>query len=145
MGGLDAELEWSHVLSLGEQQRLAFLRLLLHEPSMAFLDEATGALDNATEASCYKALQKHSTSFISVGELHMLCVPDIRLLVLLGMRTAGGCIVVYACSWVYASAFCSWASENISTELPALWLRLALVVTTQTCFHTLCTCKTWFT
>ena len=76
MGGLDAELEWSHVLSLGEQQRLAFLRLLLHEPSMAFLDEATGALDNATEASCYKALQKHSTSFISVGELQMLCAAD---------------------------------------------------------------------
>ena len=68
VGGLDTELEWSHVLSLGEQQRLAFLRLLLHEPSMAFLDEATGALDNATEASCYKALQKHCTSFVSVGK-----------------------------------------------------------------------------
>ena len=75
VGGLDAELEWSHVLSLGEQQRLAFLRLLLHEPSMAFLDEATGALDNATESSCYKALQKHSTSFISVGKLHILYMP----------------------------------------------------------------------
>ena len=56
------------MLSLGEQQRVAFLRLLLHEPSLAFLDEATGALDSATEASCYKALQKHSTSFVSVGE-----------------------------------------------------------------------------
>ncbi|DBB06377.1 hypothetical protein WJX77_005903 [Trebouxia sp. C0004] len=67
VGGLDTELEWSHVLSLGEQQRLAFLRLLLHEPALAFLDEATGALDSATEASCYKALQKHSTSFVSVG------------------------------------------------------------------------------
>ena len=67
------------MLSLGEQQRLAFLRLLLHEPSMAFLDEATGALDNATEASCYKALQKHSTSFISVGKLctfHMFCITE---------------------------------------------------------------------
>lgn len=63
------------MLSLGEQQRLAFLRLLLHEPSMAFLDEATGALDNATEASCYKALQKHSTSFISVGELRISYMP----------------------------------------------------------------------
>ena len=73
VGGLDAELEWSHVLSLGEQQRVAFLRLLLHEPSMAFLDEATGALDSATEASCYRALQKHSTSFISVGECMVLC------------------------------------------------------------------------
>jgi len=39
-GGLDAELEWAHVLSLGEQQRIAFLRLLLHRPSLAFLDEA---------------------------------------------------------------------------------------------------------
>jgi len=47
---------------------LAFLRLLLHEPALAFLDEATGALDSATEASCYKALQKHSTSFVSVGK-----------------------------------------------------------------------------
>lgn len=75
VGGLDAELEWSHVLSLGEQQRLAFLRLLLHEPSLAFLDEATGALDNATEASCYKALHKHSTSFVSVGKsAHIICL-----------------------------------------------------------------------
>ncbi len=39
-GGLDAELEWAHVLSLGEQQRIAFLHLLLHRPSLAFLDEA---------------------------------------------------------------------------------------------------------
>lgn len=39
MGGLDAELEWAHVLSLGEQQRVAFLRLLLHRPQLAFLDE----------------------------------------------------------------------------------------------------------
>lgn len=71
LGGLDAELEWSHVLSLGEQQRVAFLRLLLHEPSLAFLDEATGALDSATEASCYKALQKHSTGFVSVGDCNL--------------------------------------------------------------------------
>lgn len=68
LGGLDAELEWSHVLSLGEQQRIAFLRLLMHEPALAFLDEATGALDTATEAGCYRALQKHSTSFVSVGK-----------------------------------------------------------------------------
>ena len=56
------------MLSLGEQQRVAFLRLLLHEPSLAFLDEATGALDSATEASCYRALHKHSTGFVSVGK-----------------------------------------------------------------------------
>ena len=39
VGGLEEELEWAHVLSLGEQQRIAFLRLLLHAPALAFLDE----------------------------------------------------------------------------------------------------------
>lgn len=68
VGGLEAEAEWSHVLSLGEQQRVAFLRLLLHSPKLAFLDEATGALDSATEAALYTALQRYCTSYVSVGE-----------------------------------------------------------------------------
>ena len=67
MGGLEAEAEWSHVLSLGEQQRVAFLRLLLHAPKLAFLDEATGALDSATEAALYTRLRSYCTSYISVG------------------------------------------------------------------------------
>ena len=67
MGGLEAEAEWSHVLSLGEQQRVAFLRLLLHAPRLAFLDEATGALDSATEAALYSRLRTYCTSYISVG------------------------------------------------------------------------------
>lgn len=67
VGGLEAEAEWSHVLSLGEQQRVAFLRLLLHSPRAAFLDEATGALDSATEAALYTRLRAYCTSYISVG------------------------------------------------------------------------------
>ncbi len=67
VGGLEAEAEWSHVLSLGEQQRVAFLRLLLHAPKLAFLDEATGALDSGTEAALYLALQRHCSSYVSVG------------------------------------------------------------------------------
>ncbi|EIE26584.1 ATP-binding cassette transporter [Coccomyxa subellipsoidea C-169] len=67
VGGLDAEVEWSHQLSLGEQQRVAFLRLLLHCPQLAFLDEATGALDTPTEAALYTALRSHCSSFVSVG------------------------------------------------------------------------------
>ncbi len=67
VGGLEAEAEWSHRLSLGEQQRVAFLRLLLHCPRLAFLDEATGALDIPTEAALYSALRRHCSSFVSVG------------------------------------------------------------------------------
>jgi len=44
VGGFDAEMDWGHLLSLGEQQRLAFARLLLARPGYAFLDEATSAL-----------------------------------------------------------------------------------------------------
>lgn len=46
---LDASCEWSSVLSLGEQQRLAFARLLLSKPKLVLLDEATSALDDANE------------------------------------------------------------------------------------------------
>lgn len=41
VGGLDAELDWAHMLSLGEQQRVSMARLLHHKPAVAFLDEAT--------------------------------------------------------------------------------------------------------
>lgn len=66
-GGLDAVIDWSRVLSLGEQQRLAFARLLLIQPKYAILDEATSALDEETEASLYQHLQQTAISYISVG------------------------------------------------------------------------------
>jgi len=47
--GLDSMYEWSSVLSLGEQQRLAFARLLLSKPRLVLLDESTSALDEANE------------------------------------------------------------------------------------------------
>ena len=46
---LDSTCEWSSVLSLGEQQRLAFARLLLSKPYLVLLDESTSALDEANE------------------------------------------------------------------------------------------------
>jgi putative ATP-binding cassette transporter len=66
-GGLDVEMHWSDVLSPGEQQRLAFARLLLNHPRFAFLDEATSALDGANEQLMYQLLKTHSISFLSSG------------------------------------------------------------------------------
>jgi len=66
-GGLDDEQDWSRVLSPGEQQRLAFARLLLHSPPWAILDEATSALDEDNEALLYGQLVNTTTTFVSVG------------------------------------------------------------------------------
>jgi vitamin B12/bleomycin/antimicrobial peptide transport system ATP-binding/permease protein len=65
--GFDAELDWANVLSLGEQQRLAFARLLLTQPPYAILDEATSALDLANEKRLYQLLKAGKTTFVSVG------------------------------------------------------------------------------
>ncbi|PSB44175.1 ABC transporter ATP-binding protein [Cyanosarcina cf. burmensis CCALA 770] len=67
VGGFDAQLDWANVLSLGEQQRLAFARLLLTQPAYAILDEATSALDLANEKRLYQQLKAMETTTISVG------------------------------------------------------------------------------
>jgi putative ATP-binding cassette transporter len=66
-GGLDTELDWAKVLSVGEQQRVAFARVLLAAPRYAILDEATSALDIANEDSLYRQLAGSATTLISVG------------------------------------------------------------------------------
>ncbi|MDA0717288.1 MAG: ABC transporter ATP-binding protein/permease [Cyanobacteria bacterium] len=59
--------DWPRLLSLGEQQRLAFARLLLNSPSFVVLDEATSALDVATESHLYSLLAERDMAFVSVG------------------------------------------------------------------------------
>src|SRR5581483_7627194 len=66
-GGLDVEMHWADVLSPGEQQRLAFARLLLNHPQYAFLDEATSALDVDSEQLVYRLLNKQRIPFLSSG------------------------------------------------------------------------------
>ena len=69
---LDVELPWENVLSLGEQQRLAFARILVNRPNFTILDEATSALDLKNEANLYQQLEQTSTTFISVGHRESL-------------------------------------------------------------------------
>lgn len=66
-GGFDVEKDWEEVLSLGEQQRLAFARVLINQPRYVILDEATSALDVKNEANLYKYLLNTNTTFVSVG------------------------------------------------------------------------------
>ena len=66
---LDDVDDWSRILSLGEQQRLAFARILLIRPDWIFLDEATSALDEPRERALYELLHQElpSASIISIG------------------------------------------------------------------------------
>lgn len=57
----------ANVLSLGEQQRVAFARLFLKKPSIAFLDEATSALDEDNERLLYERLRESRIAYVSVG------------------------------------------------------------------------------
>jgi putative ATP-binding cassette transporter len=67
LGGLEVEKDWPTVLSLGEQQRLAFARILLTKPKYVILDEATSALDVQNERNLYERLQNLDLVYISVG------------------------------------------------------------------------------
>ena len=64
---LEVKQDWPRILSLGEQQRLAFGRLLLNAPRFVVLDEATSALDVATEEHLYSLLHQRELAVVSIG------------------------------------------------------------------------------
>ncbi len=68
----DTEAPWENLLSLGEQQRLAFARVLVTRPHFTILDEATSALDLKNEDNLYQRLQATQNTFISVGHRESL-------------------------------------------------------------------------
>ncbi|MDN4496473.1 ABC transporter ATP-binding protein/permease [Pseudomonas mosselii] len=66
---LDEQRDWSRILSLGEQQRLAFSRVLFNRPQVVFLDESTSAMDEGLEHALYSLLRAElpATLLVSVG------------------------------------------------------------------------------
>jgi ABC-type uncharacterized transport system fused permease/ATPase subunit len=58
---------WDEVLSVGEQQRIGFARLLFHAPAFAVLDEATSALDEEAEAGCMRMARQAGLGIVSVA------------------------------------------------------------------------------
>jgi vitamin B12/bleomycin/antimicrobial peptide transport system ATP-binding/permease protein len=66
-GGLDIDSDWGKILSLGEQQRVAFARVLIAKPRYVILDEATSALDSKNEDKLYQKLLDSGATLISVS------------------------------------------------------------------------------
>jgi len=83
---LDDVADWGRILSLGEQQRLAFGRLILAAPAAAFLDEATSAMDEGLEDAMYRLVRERlpQAVLISVGHRGTLLAHHPRQLTLNG-------------------------------------------------------------
>ena len=69
-GRLNEVADWAKVLSPGEQQRIAFARILLTRPRAVFLDEATSALDEGLEYAVYELLHSELPAMILVSVSH---------------------------------------------------------------------------
>jgi putative ATP-binding cassette transporter len=72
VGGLDAVLDWPNILGTGEQQRLAFARILIIKPKIVFLDEATTAIDSSIERELYRFLPTVVERYVSTGNAQEL-------------------------------------------------------------------------
>lgn len=83
---LDEEQDWAKVLSPGEQQRVAFARILLTKPQAVFLDESTSALDEGLEFALYELLRNELPDcvLVSVSHRHTVEQHHEQLLELLG-------------------------------------------------------------
>jgi vitamin B12/bleomycin/antimicrobial peptide transport system ATP-binding/permease protein len=66
--------DWGKVLSVGEQQRIAFARILLTKPKAVFLDESTSALDEGLELTLYELIRAELPDTILVSVSHRATV-----------------------------------------------------------------------
>ncbi|MGE3644244.1 MAG: ABC transporter ATP-binding protein/permease [Beijerinckiaceae bacterium] len=86
---LDVEERWDRSMSLGQQQRLAFVRLILHKPKWVFLDEATGALDEENQTRVMQLINERlpQSAIISIGHRPSLAEFHNRTLTLMPTPT----------------------------------------------------------
>jgi ATP-binding cassette subfamily D (ALD) long-chain fatty acid import protein len=66
-GGWNCRKEWKDVLSGGEKQRMAFARLLYHEPRYAFIDEGTSAVSSDVEGLLYERSKEKGITLITIS------------------------------------------------------------------------------
>ncbi|MFZ6873322.1 ABC transporter ATP-binding protein/permease [Undibacterium sp. Di27W] len=114
VGGLSAVHDWEKLLSVGEQQRMAFARILVHTPSIVILDEATSALDSANESALYARLRESGVTLISIAHRPAVLKHHTHVLHLLG---DGAWKLHEASTYQFDAALVNVASvDNVSTE-----------------------------
>jgi ABC-type uncharacterized transport system fused permease/ATPase subunit len=86
---LDVSTDWSQQLSLGEQQRISFARILLAEPSFALFDESTSALDVQAEREMYRLLRQKRITLVSIGHRPTLVGMHDKVLRMHGPKSGG--------------------------------------------------------
>lgn len=86
---LDAKADWASTLSLGEQQRLAFARVLLSRPLLVLMDESTSALDTRNERILYDALRDAGVTYVSIGHRPTLLSFHENVLIIKGDKSGG--------------------------------------------------------
>ena len=74
IGHLDEQANWSLELSGGEQQRIGFARAFVYRPDWLFLDEATSAVDEATEEALYTLLRERLPELTMISIAHRATV-----------------------------------------------------------------------
>ena len=74
VGSLDEHQDWSTVLSLGEQQRISFIRILINKPTFIVMDEPSSSLNPALEKLVLKTLLERLTNvtIVTVGHSETL-------------------------------------------------------------------------
>ncbi|KAK4691243.1 hypothetical protein P7C71_g5713, partial [Lecanoromycetidae sp. Uapishka_2] len=66
-GGWDVRKEWKDVLSGGEKQRMAFARLMYHEPRYAVIDEGTSAVSSDVEGLLYERCKERGITLLTIS------------------------------------------------------------------------------
>lgn len=89
-GGFDSICDWAEYLSVGENQRLAFARLLVSKPTLVLVDEGTSALDLPTEDMLMRQVSKLGCTLVSVGHRPSLVKYHDQVLHLKGESNTAG-------------------------------------------------------
>lgn len=111
LGALDENKRWDQSLSLGQQQRVAFARIILHKPRWVFMDEATSALDDENQASMLSLFDNElkGASVLSIG--HRPGLEEFHTRVLQIRKTKEGAILLARTPPPPSRSFSDWLRQ----------------------------------